>query len=56
MYSYDSDFTNKEKQDYIDKNCKGNFCYRGIQFIDNDSTLSYSQKEELKNYLRIWGD
>ena len=45
-----------EKADYINKNCLGMYSYGGIEKIENDSSLTASQKEELKMHLRIYGD
>lgn len=45
-----------EKADYINKNCLGMYSYGGIEKIENDSSLTASQKEELKMHLMIYGD
>lgn len=55
MYPYDHEFTDQEKQEYINKNCNGWWSGNGIAYIQNDPNLTYSQKEEMQAYLRIYG-
>ncbi len=45
-----------DKMDYIDKNCSGTFSFSGIETIEKDPSLTYSQKEDLKSFLKIYGD
>lgn len=45
-----------DKWTYIRDNCHGAFSWGGLQKIENDPNLTASQKEELKDYLKIYGD
>lgn len=45
-----------DKWEYIRDNCHGMFSWSGIQTIENDPNLTASQKEDLKTYLKIYGD
>ncbi len=45
-----------DKWVYIRDNCHGMYSWGGIQTIENDPNLTPSQKEELKDYLKIYGD
>lgn len=55
-YSSAPPMSRADMQKYIDDNCHGVFTYGGIETIENDSSLSASQKEDLKRHLMIWGD
>ena len=45
-----------EKWVYIRDHCHAMYSPGGLQTIENDPNLTPSQKEELKDYLRIYGD
>lgn len=45
-----------DKHDYIQTHFGGEYSYGAIEAIDNDPTLTPSQKEDLKIHLRAWGD
>ena len=52
----DSTLSSEDKWKYINQNCHGMFSYSGMQTIDNDPNLTPAQKEDLKTYLKIYGD
>ena len=45
-----------DKHTYIQTKFGGEYSYGAIEAIDNDPSLTPSQKEELKIHLRAWGD
>ena len=50
---YDVYLTDEELRDYNNNILGGNY---NPQAIDADPNLTESQKEQIKNYNRIWGD
>lgn len=55
-YTSSTPMSRADMQQYIDDKCHGMFSYGGIETIENDSSLTASQKEDLKTHLMIWGD
>lgn len=55
-YSPSSSLSDADKWKYIQSNCNGLYSYGAMSRIDNDPSLSPSQKEELKSYLKVYGD
>ena len=45
-----------DKATYIQNRFGGEYSYGAIEHIENDPTLTPTQKEELKIHLRAWGD
>lgn len=45
-----------EKEDYIRENCLYIYSSGNMEKIQNDDSLTDSQKEELQRHLRIYGD
>lgn len=46
-----------EREAWLEQHLHPNwFCGENLKKIDNDSSLSYSEKEALKQHLRIYGD
>lgn len=54
--SAETPLNSHEKWTYIRDNCYGMYSWSGIQKIENDPNLTASQKEDLKTYLKIYGD
>ena len=52
MY-YNGELTTEEMREYNQKKCLDLW---NPHVIDNDPDLTDSQKEQMKNYNRIWGD
>lgn len=60
-YSSSSSYTHipltfDQKLDYINKHFDGYYSFAAIEYIENDPTLSPSDKEDLKIFLRAYGD
>ena len=62
-YSSDSDssysgsgLSYTDKFDYINTRFSGEYSYGAMEAIDNDPTLTYEQKQEMKNFLTAFGD
>ena len=53
---YSPTMSDVDKWNYIQNNCSGEFSYGAMNRIDNDPTLTYTQKEDLKRYLMVYGD
>ena len=45
-----------EKEAYIRSHCHSAYSTTALENIDNDSSLTDSQKEDIKNHLRYYGD
>lgn len=45
-----------EKEAYIRSHCHSAYSTTAMERIDNDSSLTDSQKEDIKNHLRYYGD
>lgn len=52
-YRKDRQFSNDEKAAYLQDKCGG--MYRP-SVVDNDSSLTDSEKRQLKDYIRVWGE
>ena len=48
--------TYAQKFDYINRHFGGLYSFAAIEFIENDPSLSPSEKEEMKIFLRAFGD
>ncbi|MBQ8550321.1 MAG: hypothetical protein IJ426_03165 [Clostridia bacterium] len=46
----------EQKFDYINKNFDGEYSFSAIERIENDPSLSPSEKDEMKTFLRAFGD
>lgn len=53
MYPYDEPLTEEQMREYSHRNCLDLW---NPSVIDNDPNLTDSQKQQLKDYNRIWGD
>ena len=51
-----SDLTHEQKSNYIMTHFGGVYSYYAIEHIDNDSGLSHSEKEDMKIFLRAFGE
>ena len=54
--NYTRVLTYSEKLEYINSKFSGLYSYHAIETIENDSTLTRSQKEDLKSFLMVYGD
>lgn len=60
-YSSSSSYTHipltfDQKLDYINEHFGGYYSFAAIEYIENDSSLSHLDKEDLKIFLRAYGD
>lgn len=49
------EFSFSEKEDYIRDNCSYTYSPGNMEKIQNDDSLTDSQKEEMQRHLRIYG-